>query len=72
MALYKIIYYTSGGYKTSIEMDVPYRIERNKYDQSIKLYDGETYRGDTHKLEKLIEEKLGFIEDRCVVDVEEI
>jgi len=72
MNSYKLRYYNSGGYKSSLTIETPHTINRDA-ENNLQLVDqtGKIV-GDVEAIEQLLNNALGWVEDNCVYDVEAV
>ena len=72
MNSYKLRYYNSGGYKSSLTIETPYTIKRNA-DNILQLLDqAGAILGGVEAIEQLLNDAQGWAEDNCVYEVETV
>ena len=72
MNSYKLRYYNSGGYKSSLTIETPHTINRNAENKLQLLDESGTVLGDIEAIEQLLNDAQGWIEDNCVYEVEAV
>jgi len=69
MNKYKLVYYNSGGYRSSTIIETPYFIERGQEeDDKYEVMEGTKVIGGPTFLEKLLNDANGFDESNCIVE----
>jgi hypothetical protein len=72
MNSYKLRYYNSGGYKSSLTIETPHTINRNAENNLQLLDESGTVLGDVEAIEQLLNDAQGWVEDNCVYEVEAV
>lgn len=72
MNSYKLRYYNSGGYKSSLVIETPHLINQDENQKlQVVTQSGEVI-GDVELIEQLLNEEQGWVEDNCVFAVEAV
>ena len=72
MNSYKLRYYNSGGYKSSLTIETPHTINRDAENNLQLLDESGTVLGDVEAIEQLLNDAQGWVEDNCVYEVEAV
>ena len=72
MNSYKLRYYNSGGYKSSLVIETPYTIKRDAEKNLQLLDESGAVLGDVEAIEQLLNDAQGWVEDNCVYEVETV
>jgi hypothetical protein len=72
MNSYKLRYYNSGGYKSSLIIETPHIINRDAENNLQLLDESGTVLGDVEAIEQLLNDAQGWVEDNCVYEVEAV
>ena len=72
MNSYKLRYYNSGGYKSSLVIETPHTINCDAENNLQLLDESGTVLGDVEAIEQLLNDAQGWVEDNCVYEVEAV
>ena len=72
MNSYKLRYYNSGGYKSSLVIETSHTINRDAENNLQLLDESGTVLGDVEAIEQLLNDAQGWVEDNCVYKVEAV